>query len=157
MTINWINPKVGGRRSSTTTTGLAFRVANHKGGKAPHATTMGVVYVYPIAMKALRWQIGDRVMIGSSPDKRDVYIRRVTSGGFALTASGGDKKRTKQGTFACGMVKTAQIVFPDAADIGPDDYIVMDDGTVMFSIPPSMRETVADMLADLISPRKAAA
>ena len=135
MTVNWINPKVGGRRTSTTTHGLAFRVANHKGGKAPHATMLGVVYVYPVAMKALRWQIGDRVLLGVSADMRDVYIKRVTSGGFALTASGGDKKGAKRGTFACGMVKTGQIVFPDAADISPDSYLVMDDGSVMFSIP----------------------
>jgi hypothetical protein len=132
--INWISPKLGGRRPTKTQSPLAFRVANHKGGKVGGDKLQGVVYVYPLAMKALRWQIGDRVMIGTSADKNDIYLRRVATGGYSLSPQGGDKTKKKLGTFSCAMVKTSQIQFRCAADIPPDDYIVMDDGIVMFSL-----------------------
>ena len=135
-TINWIQPgPAAGRRTSGSKDGLAFLVRNYKSGTPAKRENQGVITVYPATMKTLRWQIGDRVMIGFSPDRRDVFIKRVPVGGYALSALGGDKGGKKKGSFCSASIKTNKTQFAVTAEIKPTDYIVMDDGTVMFSLP----------------------
>ena len=134
--IQWVLP--GGATRQRTAGGradIAFLVRNYKSGTPAKRQPQGVITIYPATMKALRWQVGDRVMLGLSTDRRDVYIRRVQVGGYALSALGGDKNRKKTGTTCSASIKTNQISFVATAEITPSDYIVMDDGTVMFSLP----------------------
>ena len=134
--IKWVTPAGPGRRGGVThPRDLAFRVANHQSGRKGSQKLAGIIYVYSDTMKALRWQVGDRVLIGTSPDGRDIYIKRVAVGGFALSATGNGNKAKKIGSSSCSTVKTTQISFLSDAGIKPSDYIVTDDGTVMFSLP----------------------
>lgn len=134
--IQWVQP--GGATRQRTAGGrsdLAFLVRNYKSGTPEKRQPQGVITIYPSTMKALRWQVGDRVMVGLSPDQRDIYIKRVQVGGYALSALGGDKNKKKTGTTCSASIKSNQINFITTAEIKPSDYIVMDDGTVMFSLP----------------------
>ncbi len=142
MQINWVQPGSTGARRAASGSKLSFLVRNYKGGAVGPQKLQGVITVYLDTMKALRWQCGDRVMIGTSPDKRDIFIKRVPQGGYSLSALGGDKGASKLGKCVAASIKSNQIAFACDAEIGPADYIVTDDGTVMFSLPAPAVERV---------------
>lgn len=133
--INWVIPKRGCTRNSQAKSHLAFLVRNYRSSKSENKETQGVITVYAATMKALRWQVGDRVMVGLSADGSDVYLKRVTSGGYSLSALGGDKGKSKLGTHSNAAIKTNRIKFTREAEINPADYMVTDDGMVMFTLP----------------------
>jgi hypothetical protein len=132
--INWVFPQRGATRNSNGTK-LAFLVRNYKSNKQSMRDTQGVITVYAAAMKDLRWQVGDRIMVGLGADGSDVYLKRVTTGGYALSALGGDKGRSKTGTHSNAAIKTNRVQFVREAGIAPGEYMVTDDGTVMFTLP----------------------
>ncbi len=133
--INWVVPKRGCTRNSQAKSHLAFLVRNYKSAKSE--SKQGVITVYAATMKALRWQIGDRVMVGLSADGSDIYLKRVPTGGYALSALGGDKGKSKHGMHANASIKTNRVNFTREAEITPDDYMLTDEGVVMFTLPES--------------------
>jgi hypothetical protein len=128
--INWINPA----RGRTSTTGgskpadYSFYVSNCKSGRKEREEQQGSIRVSMLAMKKLRWIGGDRVQIGV--DDKHVYVKRVQTGGYALSPVGGVKKNAGKLT-ACN-IKTSRINFKATACITEKDYVVLEDGTVMF-------------------------
>lgn len=142
MNINWVQPGHTGRRTSGSQK-LAFLVRNYKGGSVGDKRLQGVITIYAQTMKELRWQCGDRVMVGTSPDRRDIFLKRVPTGGYSLSALGGDKRKNKTGQALACSIKSNQIAFDAEANIGPADYIVSEDGVVMFSLPAPVVQKVA--------------
>lgn len=144
MNINWVQPGHSTGRRSASGEQLAFLVRNYKGGSVGDQRLQGVITVYAQTMKALRWQCGDRVMVGTSHDKRDIFLKRVPTGGYSLSALGGDKGKNKTGKSLACSIKSNQIAFASDASIGPEDYIVTDEGVVMFSLPaPAVQKAAA--------------
>jgi hypothetical protein len=82
-------------------------------------------------MKHLRWLAGDRVLVGFSPDGLDIYIKRVQTGGFALSPAGG---KAHIGKLAPCSIKSSHLAFKAETTIAMDDFIVGDDGVVMFTL-----------------------
>jgi len=138
--INWITPTRGGHgggRSLGSET-YAFLLGMYGCGRGKDAPVQrqGSITVAEKVRKELRWQIGDRVRVGVSANGQDLYLRRIPTGGYALSASGSRKRNEVAGKSAKANIKSARLQFPfDSATIGFGDFIVMDDGTVMFSLP----------------------
>jgi hypothetical protein len=128
--INWIVPKRGGS-TGRPSTDYAFSIGEQVCGKPGKRETQGAIRISVAAMKHLRWIGGDRVLIGFGPDGFDVYMKRVKDGGYALSPVGGKENTGK--TVAC-TVKSSRLVFPRKTDISMNDFLVSDDGTVMFTL-----------------------
>ena len=129
MAIQWIIPKRG-TAPGTRLSSAAFRLSSYKSGK--HKPPQGVITVYAKTMRDLRWQTGDRVMVGL--DGHDVYLKRVPTGGYTLSATGDKKGAARVGLSANATIKSSTLPTLSGLDIPHDQYITLEDGTVMFSI-----------------------
>ena len=137
-TINWIEVKRPGRAPGVgKPLDYSFRISSHSSGRKEDESKQGCIGVTEVTMKALRWQIGDRVLIGMSTDKCDIFLKRVPTGGLALSVAGSHKTKDCVGKSLNASVKSSSLVFnlAETVYIGTNDYIVIDDGVVMFSIP----------------------
>lgn len=126
--ISWITPLRGRQNGGGHRATYAFYLTNNKAG-GKKAEIQGSIRVSEKAMKKLRWIAGDRVLIGR--DDTHLYIKRVQSGGYSLSAVGGLKNAGK--ATACS-VKSSRLSFPFPTEIAEGDYAVLDDGTVMLEV-----------------------
>jgi hypothetical protein len=135
--ITWIEPRRGAHAHSRLPVDYAFRVSTQKSGNRANSgrAEQGAITVSEKAMRALRWQVGDRVMIGRSEDGADVYLKRVPTGGYQLSARGSVDRAKAVGTATVCIIKSARLVFDEPATIGHNDYVVLDNGAVMFTLP----------------------
>ena len=123
--INWITPVRGNQKGGQRKADYFFHLASQKAG-AKARGMQGAIRVSELAMKRLRWIAGDRVMLGR--DDTHVYLKRVQSGGYALSPVGGEKNNGKP--VACA-VKTSRIQFPTPVYVAEAEFATLDDGTVM--------------------------
>jgi hypothetical protein len=80
MAIQWIKPMRKGRAASTNTSGLYVAIA--KGGeKRPDALVFGI---QKDVMKAMRWAIGDRVLLGRDSET-GIFVLARHPEGYKLT------------------------------------------------------------------------
>lgn len=128
--ITWVTSLRGGSKAGRLVADYAFSLAHHKAGNKARST-QGAIRVSLKAMKHLRWLGGDRVLVGFSQDGMDIYIKRVQTGGFALSPVGG---KAHMGKLCPCSIKSSSLAFKVEATIAMDDFIVCDDGTVMFTL-----------------------
>lgn len=138
MSINWIEPMRGSglRPTGARSPDYAFIVASHKAGKNARGH-QGIIRIGIGVMKQMRWIAGDRVMVGFSDDKLDVYLRRVQVGGYALSAIGGKQNAGK--CVACS-IKSSRFPFGEHQVIAMGDFLVQDDGVIMFTLRPKAEQ-----------------
>ena len=103
--INWIHPTRGGVSHHGSPS--LFRLSNQKGGGENR--TQAVIFIHEKAMKELRWVVGDKVIFAI--EGNDVYLKRVTSKGFSLSAATGGKASDFVGKMASASIKSSKHVF----------------------------------------------
>jgi len=103
--INWIHPTRGGVSHHGSPS--LFRLSNQKGGGANR--TQAVIFIHEKAMKELRWVVGDKVIFAI--EGNDVYLKRVTSKGFSLSAATGGKAVDFIGRMVSSSIKSSKHTF----------------------------------------------
>jgi hypothetical protein len=99
---NWVKPSRGGGGYGGNAEGA--RIAIYAAGK--HRPQLSIA-LYGDTMKSMRWVIGDRVEVGFGVASKCIAIRRVPSGGFALTAlfTPKDRRENAMGKSLSAVVK----------------------------------------------------
>ena len=68
-----------------------------------------MIFIHEKAMKELRWVVGDRVVF--AVEDGAVYLKRVPTKGFALSAATGGKASDFVGKMASASIKSSKHVF----------------------------------------------
>ena len=90
LNIQWIKLRVSGRSS---TVGAYIKLTHNKSGAGRKSLCFTI---YEQAMSDLRWQVGDRVEVGDAG--QCFALKRVVTGGFAVSAVIGKRTKTKTAT-----------------------------------------------------------
>ena len=121
--INWIEPSRGGVSKHGEPS--LFRLSDQKGGGK--ARTQAVIFIHEKAMKQLRWVVGDRVVFAVADGA--VFLKRVPTKGFALSAATGGKAADFVGKMASASIKSSKHVFGFAGTVCINEYTI--DGDVV--------------------------
>lgn len=90
LNFQWIVPTYT-RRGPTGKKGIRLSIS-----KAGQGREQLVIAIYEDVMRKMRWVIGDRVEVGLDLDAGCLGLRRVPTGGYALSGKGGDKEKSQK-------------------------------------------------------------
>jgi hypothetical protein len=109
----WVEPHFGtggGKVDESSWCRVSMTRKNSNKSKKTGTTSGMAIAFYIPALAALRWMIGDKIIVGYDNSAKMIAIKRVTSGGYTLTANGGVKTKTKK-------PRSARVTIPKPANI----------------------------------------
>lgn len=128
---NWIEPKRSAGRSGHVKANAWGRISfTNKSKGLPYIS----VVLYEQSLKALRWLIGDRVLIGYDEKAKMIAVKRVSSGGFAITKNGGSAK-TSHKSARIAVVKPKNIDVRFEQIVFDNDSAQIVDGMLLIGLP----------------------
>ena len=123
--MEWQKPTRGGRPTGNPKS--MFRLCNHKGGGSDRQKQC-VIFIHEKVMKQLRWVVGDKVVFKF--DDECVYLKRVASDGFTLSASTGGKRAESLGKMVSASIKSSKHVFAFDSTVYINKYSLIDGDVV---------------------------
>jgi hypothetical protein len=107
MATIWISKRSGGRGSSTAQpeSGVFIGVSKSK-DKAGVERRQLAIAIRLDAMRAMRWTVGDSILVGFDPESQTMTLRRG-AGGFHLSPRTTKKGDSQHGAVVPGVVKFA--------------------------------------------------